>query len=347
MTCESLQPPAVRARVSMSTAALTRDSRWLGWQAFDGTKTRYKKLEWAGTAEQSAYAFGSITSEECCRAKYVWAGASEITAAGVQISWYTKDLFTRAGDGRIVPYPYALIRSGDTEYTVAELIGYCWDLDPLSSPFCDSINLTPAGDVSTNSTTDNASGFSAGVEDPTVTDTTFIQTGTSVWDTLVGWVLAPSGPSGNFQPLTPIAPDGFPTYTLNEESGPWIHMTTDRNYTGTLSEEYTDAEALANSTTYNSNSAVARNFPRNLSSVLVEDWFRSSTTSVAYTLSCSNLVAGHNYIARVSLYRSDGLVTVVNTTFTALATTHTIVGAVPTPPANMTTTVRYPTILNA
>lgn len=342
-TCEQLEASDIKPRVAMITSSTTRNLRWLGWQAFNGEPRRFKKLTWTGECEQWAYPFGSPTFEECCRAKYIWNGSSEITVTGVQISWYTKDLFTRAGDGRVQPYPYSILRAGGTE-NLGELIGYCWDADPKSSNDCDSTNLTPAGDVSTNSIYDTAITFSSGVENPVVTATTFSQTGTRTWDTLVGWILTPSGPNGNFQPQTPIAPQGFPQYVLNEELGPWIHLTTVANYAGLLSEEYTDAEALANAVTYTSNSPVAENRPRNFSSTTIEDWFRAKVTDVTYSLNCTRLIVGRNYKVQVSLYRSDGHLTIASTIFTATSDTHVVVGTIPTPPANMYTIVKYPVI---
>ncbi len=121
-------------------------------------------------------------------------------------------------------------------------------------------------------------------------------------------------------------------------------MTTVRDYAATLSEEYTDAEALANAVVYTSNSPVAQYYPRNLSSPTVEDWFRATQTDVTYALNCTRLVIGRTYRAQVTLFRSDGVSAVVATDFTAGSDTHVVTGTIPTPPANRYTIVKYPHI---
>lgn len=346
--CETLEEAEVPPSVALSTVSTTTTKRWLGWQAFDGTKTRYKKLEWSGYSEQ--YALALATMAECARAKYIYAGASEITAAGVQTSYYTKSLYVRSKDGRLSPYPILVYGDDLGNEAFLDLLGYCWSTDPDSCPTCDSATLTLAGDVATNAVTDFVSTFYRGNYLAVVTPTTYtvgpapIAPGIYSNTGLIGWELVMSNYWANFKPLTVVLPSGFPTVTFNEELGSWVFVATYNDYVGTLSEEYTDGEATANAVVTHSTSATAKNSPRNYTSATLEDWFRSVVTVVDYTLSCTNLITGRDYTVQVSLISSGGTTSTVTVTFTASAATHTITGTVPTPAAFNSTTVKYPTI---
>jgi hypothetical protein len=121
---------------------------------------------------------------------------------------------------------------------------------------------------------------------------------------------------------------------------PWI---TDGTYFGEmayksawtvdLSVEYTDALALANATAYTSNGLVAQNKPRTTG-------FISTWTTVQYTIHCTNLLDGEQYVVILALQGDDGSVTTIPYTFTASGTTHDITANVPTPDAGHSTIVR-------
>jgi hypothetical protein len=129
----------------------------------------------------------------------------------------------------------------------------------------------------------------------------------------------------------------FPLANVNFTNAHWIVLHASHDYTATLSDEYTDAEALANATVFTSNSKIAETF---LATGYVSQW-----TSVNYKLKFTNLIANELYFATVTLRRSDGVTSMVPYSFTAAGTTHEIIDSVPNPPAGMTMEVRLPTVI--
>jgi hypothetical protein len=115
----------------------------------------------------------------------------------------------------------------------------------------------------------------------------------------------------------------------------------DNNYSCTLSDEYTDAEAMANAATYNGNSKTAENFLRTTG-------FITRVTTVNFVLACTGLVVGASYIASVTFGDlTDGTSVVQDYPFTATSDSKTITDSVPTPPSGHSTAVRTPTIVFA
>ena len=112
----------------------------------------------------------------------------------------------------------------------------------------------------------------------------------------------------------------------------------DHDYSATLTNEYTDAEALTNARTVNGNGSTAQNFPRTTGYV-------SSFTTVAFQLQTSGLVVGSDYLVSYDLWdQTAGIISTVQIGFTAAATTHAINGNVPTPAAGHSVTIRNPRI---
>lgn len=142
---------------------------------------------------------------------------------------------------------------------------------------------------------------------------------------------------GIFGSLTYIPSErnlGHPTLTDGSYFGEMFYKSA---WSVDLSVEYTDALALANATVYHSNGLVAQNKPRTFG-------FVSTWTTVDYTVHCSNLLAGEDYVAIVYLRGDDGSVTTIPYAFTATGPTHDITASVPTPPAGQNTIVRGATI---
>lgn len=114
-------------------------------------------------------------------------------------------------------------------------------------------------------------------------------------------------------------------------------VTSTANVSAVLSDEYTDAIALANALRFMSNGLVAENRPRTTG-------FVSRFTSVIFDLQCANLLPGESYVATVELWTSAGARALRSYTFAADATTHTVSDILPTPAAQQTIQVRNPTL---
>lgn len=105
----------------------------------------------------------------------------------------------------------------------------------------------------------------------------------------------------------------------------------------TLSDEYTDADAMAAATVLSSAGLVAISLPRTTG-------FLSIWTTVAYTIDCQNLMPGQPYVVTIDLFSSDGTTVTRTYNFTAAVSTYSITDNIPTPPDGMWTVARNPII---
>lgn len=94
--------------------------------------------------------------------------------------------------------------------------------------------------------------------------------------------------------------------------------------TVTLSNEYTDAEAVANAQVTNGMGLVAASFPR------TTGWI-SQWTNCNFNLILNNLQVGQNYVATVTLLHSGGLIQLKTYNVTATSDTMTIPDSIPVP----------------
>jgi hypothetical protein len=139
-------------------------------------------------------------------------------------------------------------------------------------------------------------------------------------------------------------PLAFPIVYVTGIPGAYINFIDANNFSAVLSEEYTDADALANATVVVGTGTTAQTTPRTTG-------FTSIFTSVVYTINCSNLIDGKDYVVEVDLWEKGvgplGPIsnhTTLSVGFTASGTTHTITNVVPTPAAQRTITVQKPVI---
>jgi len=114
------------------------------------------------------------------------------------------------------------------------------------------------------------------------------------------------------------------------------------NFTKVLSDEYTEAEALANAVTAESEALVAVNFPRTTG-------FVSTYSTCEFDLIRTNLQLNTSYIAEVTFISSTGAITTQQYPFTTgtdedTDKTHTITDTIPNPVAGAFTLVSNPTI---
>lgn len=105
----------------------------------------------------------------------------------------------------------------------------------------------------------------------------------------------------------------------------------------TLSDEFTDADALAAASIAIGTSLAAMSLPR------TTGWV-STWTTVQFTLSCHNLMTGQAYDVTVELLSSVGGTTTLTYNFTATGPDHDIVDNIPTPPDGQWILARNPAI---
>jgi hypothetical protein len=299
-------------KVSMSTSAVTTVATVRGFPAYIASTPpkRYKRLEFSGTSAQFAYTWA--TSEICGRAKYEWSGASLIDSAGTLLSRYAKRFYAACPSATQWPRNTLLPR------IIESLKGYCWPTDPNSCPTCADPPVY-VRDTSGNNIWDDARDLYDGK----------LQVVSATQAQRVG---AGGGPIL----LRDVV--GVPYANVNGIDGPWALVEATHNFTATLSDEYTDAEALANAYVYATNGSTAENKPRTTGLV-------STFTDVGFRLTCTQLLPGSQYTARVILYNTTTNVsTPVTYTFTAAGTTHTITGTIPTPAAGQAVQVKSPSI---
>lgn len=104
-----------------------------------------------------------------------------------------------------------------------------------------------------------------------------------------------------------------------------------------LANEYTDAEALANSQMTMGTGLVASSFPRTFG--YVSQW-----TACNFMLNLRNLQPGQTYVASVTLLHSTGLIEVRNYSVTASASDMSLPDSIPVPPDGEWTMVLLPTV---
>lgn len=339
LDCETINRTFFPPRVSLAGFSTTRIATVKGYREFVPSvpPKMYKKLTWEGTSEQTAVVvpgssfvfidgraipIGSLpigVAATVARAKYEWNGTGEIDDAGNQISRYQKLFYAMCHPNRGAwGTDWPSIFTNPAFESIVELVGgaipitlkgYCFTADPKS---CDACSLTLQGDVADNSVFDGSDfvGTTAGrapsVRNPTLAESRYTTE------------------------LVPVVMGTVQTENIDP-----IYLQAVHNYSATLSDEYTDAIALANAETFNTNGLTAENKPRTTGLV-------SSFTTTLYELRFTNLLAGESYVATVTLADSNGTRTVRTYDFTATEATHTISDSIPNPVAGRTITARNP-----
>lgn len=322
---DSFFPPAV----SLSTRSTTRIATVIGYPEFSPISTppkKYHNLTWSGWSEQWAYAAG--TSTLVAHARYEWFGTGSIDTTGAQTSNYTKNLFCwcpTQTNWPVADHPLGL-SVGGRPVVPAKIIGYCFSGDPNTCLTCtDPPDFSR--DVQTNYIGDSSDFIDA-----------FWRTGgdSTHFDRV-------NGPTHSFTDACTVhGAIGFSSFNgFLGIFGPWVDMVSANDYHAVLDTEYTDAEALANAAIIHGNGNTAATFLRTLG-------FTNQFTAVNYTVHCTALVVGRNYIATVQIYNTaTGAITIKSYPFTAAAMTNDIIDNVPTPVAGQPLQVRHPTIAYA
>jgi hypothetical protein len=345
-TCEAVTKREFTPRARLQTSGLTTISTRRGFAEFTGGfGTLYKKATYTGFLTQIAfpnYNSGNIDATQCAGAKFIYSGFDEINAFGNILNHHSKNLFKMclAGDPSLL---YAQIIPGSFPaqfvpliiINTTSLLGYCWDTDGNSCEDCNTDETTWSlfGDVYGFGVDDSPRGVFGGG-------------GTADITALTRRIHGSLNQSGPFF-LSP-SPDTFP---VNNGLGVYyvqlafVRFQSVWDWTVTLSDEFTPADEASQTQIFHNSLKIAENSP---------DFFRfsnrgywniqSRTTSVTYTVQCSNLVAGRNYRVRVGLQSSTGTITYQTIDFTATGTTDSVTGNVPVPPSGTRVLVLDPTI---
>lgn len=341
--CEAADQSFFPPRIRMITKSTTRIATVLGFSEYQGFESsppkKYRRLTWDGTSEQTL--FDGAT--QIAGAKYDYFGSSEIDLQGNYINLYVKQLseMCTAADSLCMG-----LSATDSNPVVASYNLLGW-IGPTGNTMCPGTGI-PYADQGDKAV---ARGQSA------IYDSTPLSSGISFINLgqfngfkktfqIVSATQAQDISSGTQTDVNvvrvPVACNTILTVNhLVPPLGIFGILNWDHNYTATLDEEYTDADALANAKVIVGNGATAQNIPRTTG-------FVSTFTSVTYTLALTNLINGTSYIVSVDLWDSGtGLTTTVQYNVTATSSTQTITASIPNPAAGHTTTIRNPRIVFA
>ncbi len=358
LSCEQASQSFFIPQARMTTQSTTRNAIMRGWREFilSAPPKTYKKASLSGVSERIGFT-AEETPRMCAGARYTWSGIGEYNNAGTLISSYSKRFFAQCPKQYwpLVPLQTNPNAISPTSAIGGQFVGYCWTPDLNSCSICDPdiVNWPLLGDVTTLVLGLDLQGFKYHPSDSTTTPTsfsvssnfaaltaldapnhTFTDTG-HTYNVTVG--------SNTYQAEAVITdpPLAFPVEIISGVEGAYINWVDASNYSAILSDEYTDADALANAQVIVGTGNTAQTQPRITGYVSV-------FTSVVITLALSNLIVGKDYVVEVDLWEQGAAFVSTHTPkqygFTAAATTHTITDVVPTPANFHTITVQKPTI---
>lgn len=320
-TCEALDQAFFIPRIALVTTGNVRVFTKRGFPEFvSSTGALYRTVTFSGEATQTGRTTGGTSPltapVDIGGARWVYSGSTSIDLFGNFTSHHRKDLYVACNNAASRPLLL-------TQANILEFFGYCYSGDPASCPTCPS---TTAGYV-------YAGDWSSG--NPIDPPLTLINNH--------GTVLTPTSMVYNSgQDLVVVLNDtAAPKVNLNGQFQTWAVLHALGNYSSVLSDEYTDADAIAAGAIFSNNGSTAANFPLTLlnqQNYIIT--MQSKLVTVNYSLNCSNLVVGKEYAATYELWDSDGTATTNAVTFTATTVTHVITGTVPTPASGHTITIK-------
>jgi len=346
-SCEAVTkeffPPSIR----LVTASQTKIATVIGFNEYlpSFPPKRYHTLTWTGHSEQQLWWYppwNGAVAVQIGGARFEYSGASNIDTYGVYTSHYQKQLTAMCN--AVTNQVTSLVIS-----PFGGLDGYLfvgW-LGPTGHEKCalPGIPFAAFGDQAIGegqvARMDSSSFWGsrkarAGISNVQVSNFRIVSSTQGVCVD-VNTDLSVSSLIALFEPV----PRGtVQTINGSNEGTTWFPAPVlwDHDYSATLTNEYTDAEALTNARTVNGNGSTAQNFPRTTGYV-------SSFTTVAFQLQTSGLVVGSDYLVSYDLWdQTAGIVSTVQIGFTAAAATHAINGTVPTPAAGHSITIRNPRI---
>lgn len=323
---------------------------------------KYRKVTVTGFSKRVGFT-AEQTPRQCAGGKYIWSGFGEVDFKGNQIQQYAKNFYTECPkqfwpEEGLISLPGAV----NTSVILPEFVAFCWTDWSSSCSSCDhdENNWIFIGNQAVGSIVFDFAGFYTLPVDVVSTQTTIsvnvvhnevtaILTGQPFnWElfgtSLDNYPVTVGSRTYDGRALITDPPNlVFPAVGLSDDGvhfhiAQYINFTDTSNHSAVLSEEYTDADALANATVVQGNGRTAQNIPRTTG-------FTSVTTNVVFTLNCSDLIVGRDYLVKVDLWnQTTNIHTTKSYGFTASQTTHSIVDIIPTPAAGHSITVQNPKI---
>ena len=330
-TCEAADQTYYPPRVRLVTRGTTTKRMRVGFPEYvPATGALYKTLTYQGTALQVAQTWpdvaGGIPPRFCGGLSYQYSGASQIDIFGKYTSRHQKNLSVACTKGP--PWPQSFT-SPDPFWS--ELWGYCWAPDPASCPACNSdpSSWQFKGDYSNHSPFDYPNMVMFAQVGGTSTPTTLAYHNSN----------APVA-------LTLQGVNNFPLVTVNGLNAHWIEVTSQSNWSATLSDEFTVADEIASQQIVHTNAPIAENMPAYTSYTfdsLVH--VLSRFTTVDFDLVCENLIPNKAYVVTVEFRNpASGVGLIQPYAFTATLGTYTITDTVPNPNPGQRLEVRNPQI---
>lgn len=342
-SCEAATQGAFPPLVKLSTSSTTTIATVIGFPEYPGFESsppkKYHTLTWGGTSEQQLWANGV----QIAGAKVDYGGSSNIDTHGNYTSLYTKELSSMcSATGNLVTTFLPGVNAGLQNYVFTGWLGPAGHqkCPPPGIPYSDVGNVAIGKG---NAATQDFSNFWGSKNPNPALSNIQVSNFNAVSATQGACVDAGGDPNANvFIALFEPVPQGvIPPINNTTQGTVWFFagVVWNHNYSSVLSNEYTDAEALANAQVITGNGATAQNAPRTTG-------FVSRFTTVAFQLQCSNLLVGKDYIASYDLWdQTAGTTTTIQVGFTAAATTKVINGTVPNPVVGHLLTVRNPKII--
>lgn len=376
--CQAADNSFFIPQVLLTGRSTTKFATVVGFPEFGTPSTPPKKYLTAtltGTSERIGFTTEQ-TPRQCAGAKYVYNGVGQFNFQGNITSKYTKNFFAQCAK-QFWPFEtlQALPGAITTGNPPARFVGFCWTDWNKSCGVCSSIeaNWTLIGDLAINHQNSlflDLAGFMHLPSDVVTTPTTWSLNTVFHGITTIGidtqydaelfgtdlnnYQVAVGSTTYSARAVVTNPPNlEFPATALGENSsnlfiGTYINFTDTSNYSAVLTDECTDAQALASAVPVIGTGTVAQNQPRTTG-------FTSIFTDVVFTLNCRNLVSGKDYVVSVDLWDKTidvnpetGEPATSTTTrqyvFTATGGTHAITDTIPTPDPGHTIQVKHPTI---
>lgn len=359
VTCEAADASFFVPQIQLSCVSTTKFATVYGYSEFGNTVSsppkKYKTITFSGFSERVGFT-AEPTPRQCAGAKYIYSGVGQVDSKGNVTSKWSKNFYAQCAK-QFWPFEPLQTVPGAIQTTENKLVGYCWPSDPNSCSTCDpnDAHWPLLSNQYTGNQFVDLVGFMHNVNDPVVTKTSW-----SLNDVFYGLTSIAENAPYTFTPDTSytvtVGPKSYPAQTaftdpstlvfpvvlINGIAGEYVVFTDTNNYSAVLSNEYTDAEALANATVVTGTGCTAANLPRTTG-------FTSIFTDVAFSLKFTNLQNGTNYEATVQLLEQKPGNIYINVStrtydFTATGPTHQIDDTLPTPDPGKTITVRQPKV---
>lgn len=374
LNCQAEDNSFFVPQVQLTGKSTTSYATLYGWGEF-GTPSsppkKYRTITVSGFSKRVGFT-AEESPNQCAGAQYIYSGVGQVDFKGNVIQKFSKNFFVECAKQFWPIEPLQILPGAITTGGVAPtFVGFCWSQVLNSCSTCDhnEANWNFVGNQAQSkpeSIVTDLGGFLHDPNAPVSTHTTYsindvFEAITSIVSDVPFTAVLFGTVSDDYTAtvgsttytgraaVTNPNPIDFPAVFLKFDGGQfilgqYIIFTDTTNFTAVLTDEYTDAQALANAVVVTGTGKTAQTTPRTTG-------FTSITTSVVYTLAFDNLIPGEDYTATVDLWDLSednfGVVsvhTLKTFAFTASGSTHTIVDVVPTPAAFHTITVQKPTV---